>query len=46
MELTDNEMKEINGGGITWGTVAVGGGIIAFIIGIVSGYTNPSKCNN
>ena len=46
MELEDKEMKEIVGGAITWEAVAVGGGIIALIIGIISGYTNPTECNN
>jgi len=46
MELTEKEMYEINGGGVSWGVVA---GIVAaavFIIGGLSGYTNPSRCNN
>ena len=46
MELNDNEMKKISGGAISWEVVAASGGIIAFIIGIISGITNPTKCNN
>lgn len=45
MELTEKEMYQVSGG-ISWQVV---GGIVAaivYIIGVVSGYTNPSRCNN
>ena len=45
MELTEHEMYEINGG-VSWTVVsAVTAGII-YIIGVISGYTNPTRCNN
>ena len=45
MELTEKEMYNINGG-VSWGVVAAIVGALVFIIGGLSGYTNPSKCNN
>lgn len=45
MELTEKEMYQVNGG-ISWASLAGIGGLIAYIIGVISGYTNPSKCNN
>ena len=38
MELTEKEMYNVTGG--------IGWAGIAYIIGVISGYTNPSKCNN
>ncbi len=46
MELTKREMLNIAGGSVSWGTVSIIGGVISFIIGIISGYTNPTRCNN
>lgn len=45
MELSENEMYEINGG-IAWYVIWGLGAAITYIIGILSGYTNPSRCNN
>lgn len=45
MELTEKEMYEINGG-VSWGVVASIVAAAVFIIGGLSGYTNPSRCNN
>ena len=45
MELGKNEMKQINGG-VAWETVAAIGAFIIYVIGTLSGYTNPTKCNN
>ncbi len=45
MELKETEMKTINGG-VSWEAIATVGGIITLILGIISGYTNPSSCNN
>ncbi len=45
MELTENEMYAVNGG-IAWYVVAGVAGLITYVIGIFSGYTNPNKCNN
>lgn len=46
MELTNKEMYEINGGGVCWGAVAAIASAIVFVIGALSGYTNPTKCRN
>lgn len=46
MELTNKEMYQVSGGGISWGLVAGLGAAIVYLIGIISGYTNPSKCSN
>ncbi len=46
MELNEREMQETVGGAISWGTLSVIGGAVAFILGAISGYTNPNKCNN
>ena len=43
--LTNNDLKNINGGGISF---AVGALIVAgviFIIGVIDGYVNPKSCN-
>ena len=45
MELSKKEMFQVKGG-IAWETVAVIGAAVVYIIGIISGYTNPAKCNN
>ena len=45
MELTKKEMLNIDGG-INWYVIGGVGAIITYIIGIISGYTNPSQCNN
>lgn len=45
MELTEHEMYAVNGG-VSWTAVsAIAAGII-YIIGVISGYTNPTRCNN
>ena len=46
MELTKEEMYEINGGGISIGLIAGLASAVVFIIGALSGYTNPTKCKN
>ena len=45
MELTREEMLKIKGG-VAWYIVAGIGAAITYIIGIFSGLTNPSHCNN
>jgi len=45
MELTEHEMYEVSGG-VSWTVVsAIAAGII-YIIGVINGYTNPTRCNN
>ena len=45
MELTEKQMKTINGG-VAWALITGIGTAVVFVIGILSGYTNPSRCNN
>lgn len=44
-ELKKEELQKITGGGVGWITAGIIAGI-TFIVGIISGYTNPNKCNN
>lgn len=46
MELTQKEMYKISGGGVSWGIVAGIAAAVIYIIGCVSGYTNPNRCHN
>ena len=46
MKLTKEEMQKISGGGISWYVIGGLGAALTYIIGIISGYTNPSQCNN
>lgn len=46
MNIDEKEMKNVTGGAISAGIIA---GIctgIVYLIGVLSGYTNPDKCNN
>lgn len=43
-ELSNYELKKINGGAIKWAVIGVFVGIGAFIAGIVDGYLRPFKC--
>ena len=45
MELKKEEMKTIVGGG-TLHIVAGIAAALVYIIGTLSGYTNPTRCNN
>lgn len=42
-ELDNNELKQINGGGV--GTLLLIGGGIVFLIGVIDGYVRPLACN-
>ena len=42
--LTQNELKEINGG-ISWGLIGALGTIVVFLTGLIDGYLRPLKCN-
>ena len=46
MKLTKDEMLKISGGGVSWYVISGIGAALTYIIGIISGYTNPSHCNN
>ena len=44
-ELTNYELKKINGGAVHWGFVVAGiGAGIAFLIGVIDGYLRPYAC--
>lgn len=44
-EMNQNELKQINGGGINFGIWAAIGAGITFLIGLVDGYIRPMACN-
>ncbi len=41
--MTDKELMQVTGGG--YGIWAAIGGAIAFLIGLVDGFLNPTECN-
>lgn len=43
IEINNNELKQIKGGGVGLGIAIVAG--IVFIIGVIDGYIRPLKCN-
>lgn len=43
MKLNNNELKQIQGGGLGIGLL-IGAGVI-FLIGVWDGYVRPLKCN-
>ena len=45
-ELTKNEMKNIKGGaGLSAAVIWIGVSIIiSFVVGVISGFTNPEPC--
>ena len=43
MKLNENELKQINGGGIGIGLLITAG--IVFLAWLLDGYVRPSKCN-
>ena len=45
VELNDNELKSINGGGISFWTGAGIVGIFVFLAGVIDGFTRPLACN-
>lgn len=46
MELTQKELYQVEGGGVSWGVIAGIAAAIVYVIGCFSGYTNPTRCNN
>lgn len=44
-KLDKNELMKINGGSSTVLIVSLVAGVITFVTGILSGYSNPQKCN-
>ena len=45
-KLTSDEMNLVSGGAVKWGVVALVSGAIVLIVGVLDGFTNPSKCRN
>ena len=45
MELTELELKQINGGAFKFGLSAIIGAGITFLIGLIDGYMRPLSCN-
>ena len=41
--MTREELMEVRGG-ISWGLLGLGGGILTFLFGFLEGLTNPIKC--
>ena len=41
-EISKNELKKINGGGIGLGLLF--GGLATFLIGVIDGFVRPLKC--
>ena len=42
--ISNEQLKNIEGGGISIGTGLFFGGVITFIIGLVDGYVRPLAC--
>jgi hypothetical protein len=44
-EITNEELKQLTGGGISvWGGIGIGA-LITFLVGVVDGFVRPLKCN-
>ena len=43
-EISNSELKKVKAGAIHWGLVGLISGIITFVVGVIDGYTNPSRC--
>ena len=46
MELKQNEMFKVVGGGVSWGLIAGIAAAVVYVIGCFSGFTNPNRCHN
>ena len=45
MELNDKEMHQVNGG-VNWAVIGGIAAAVIYLLGAISGYTNPTRCNN
>lgn len=45
-KINSDKLKEVKGGGINLGLAASIGAIVSFLIGVVDGLINPTKCNS
>lgn len=43
--ISNDELREVKGGGINWSMVAGFGAVASFLIGVIDGLMNPKKCN-
>lgn len=43
--LTNNELKQIKGGGISVGAGLLIAAGVVFVIGVIDGYVRPLSCN-
>ena len=44
-ELSADNLKKIDGGGISvWGAIGIAAGVI-FVIGVIDGFVRPLSCN-
>ncbi len=43
--ISDNELKNINGGGISLGFIVGLAAGVTFLIGVIDGIVRPLKCN-
>ncbi len=46
MNLNNDEMMMITGGGVSKGILGIIGGAIVFLLGILDGFVHPTKCNS
>lgn len=44
-KLKKEEMLKVNGGGFSFGFLALIGSGIVFIVGLIDGFVRPLKCN-
>ena len=45
-ELNEMEMKQISGGGFSWGFAAIFVMGAVFVVGVIDGLVRPLKCHN
>lgn len=45
MELNEKQMNQVSGGA-NWLIISGIASAVVYLIGLISGYTNPTKCNN
>ena len=45
MVLQNEELMNITGGAVKTTVLAVIGGVVAFVIGVIDGYLRPLSCN-
>lgn len=45
MSLSNNDLKQIKGGGFSLGTGLIWASVATFLIGLIDGFIRPLKCN-